>query len=516
MLLEWLNLLVRWVHVIAAIMWVGDSFLFMWLDSHLSTPTKPREGNVQGELWMVHSGGFYEVVKRRSLAKNELPPKLYWFKWESYTTWISGFLLLAVVYWLGGAAYLADQTHTWSHGAGVAVSLGMLFAALLVYDTVWRTIGQTNATAAKVVSLALLVGLVALTTGLFPGRAAYLQVGATLGTIMAGNVFLRIIPAQKYMLAQTHAGEPVDTTLGLRAKQRSTHNHSLTLPVLFTMLSNHFPATWGHAHNAVVLLLLMGFGAALKYVMNFRFEKGPLVPALGGAALIAVVVMTSLPSGDAKPVVDYASRPAVPFTVAQGIVNARCVSCHAEKPANPSFVVAPKGIRLETPALLKAYAPQIMQVAVRTHYMPLGNLTGITDDERDQLGAWVAHGASIDGASAPAAAVKTEPTPTAAPVVANAETPDAEAGRIFEARCVNCHGAAGKGDGALATALNPKPRDYSDKAWQASITDDQLRKVILEGGPSVGKSILMPHNPDLKDKPAVVDALVAKVRAFGR
>ncbi|MFM2152743.1 MAG: hypothetical protein RL199_1178 [Pseudomonadota bacterium] len=515
MLLEWLNLLVRWVHVIAAIMWVGDSFLFMWLDSHLSAPTKPREGNVQGELWMVHSGGFYEVVKRRSLAKNELPPKLYWFKWESYTTWISGFLLLAVVYWLGGAAYLADQSHPMSHGVGVSISLGLLFAALFVYDTLWRTLGQANAAAAKVVSWGLLVGLVALVTALFPGRAAYLQVGATLGTIMAGNVFFRIIPAQRYMLAQTNAGEPVDTTLGLRAKQRSTHNHYLTLPVLFTMLSNHFPATWGHAHNAVVLLLLMGFGAALKYVMNFRFEKGPLVPALGGAALVAAVVMTSLPSGTSKPEVDYASRPAVPFSVAQGIINARCVSCHAEKPANPSFVVAPKGIRLDTPAFVKAYASNIMQVAVRTHYMPLGNLTGITDDERDQLGAWVAHGAALEGANT-TPVLKAEPVAAAAPVVANGETPEAEAKRIFEARCVNCHGAAGKGDGVLAASLNPKPRDYSDRAWQASVTDDHLRKVILEGGPSVGKSPLMPGNADLEDKPAVLDALVAKVRALGR
>jgi cytochrome c553 len=164
--------------------------------------------------------------------------------------------------------------------------------------------------------------------------------------------------------------------------------------------------------------------------------------------------------------------------------------------------------------MMKAHASQIMQVAVRTHYMPLGNLTGITDDERDQLGSWVAHGASLEGAST-APVPKAEPAAAAAPA-ANGETPEAEAKRIFAARCVNCHGATGKGDGVLAASLNPKPRDYSDQAWQASVTDDQLRKVILEGGAAVGKSLLMPGNADLKDKPAVLDALVTSVRALGR
>ncbi len=261
-ILEWLNLLARWVHVIAAIMWIGDSFLFMWMDSHLSQPRSPRTGTVVGELWMVHSGGFYEVVKRKSLSQAELPPNLYWFKWESYTTWLSGFALLSVVYYGSGASFLidssiADLTRT----QATLISLGLLPAAFILYELLWLTPLSKDNRAFGVVGLALLAGLSYWLTHLFSGRGAFLQLGATMGTVMAANVFFRIIPSQRHMIAATTAGTPVDVTYGLRAKGRSVHNHYLTLPVLFTMLSNHFSFVFDHQRKDLILAALCVVGA---------------------------------------------------------------------------------------------------------------------------------------------------------------------------------------------------------------------------------------------------------------
>jgi hypothetical protein len=243
---EWLNLLVRWVHVIAAIMWIGDSFLFMWLDSHLTAPSRPREGDVAGELWMTHSGGFYEVVKRRSFAQGEMPATLYWFKWESYTTWLTGFLLLVIVFHLNGASLLIDPSvHPLTPVQATAISLGLLPLCYGLYELLWRTPLARNNRVFAAVGLVLITGLAYVLTQLFSARGAFLQMGAILGTIMSANVFFRIIPAQRHMLAMTREGRPVDTSYGVRAKGRSIQNHYMTLPVLFTMLSNHFPSTYG-------------------------------------------------------------------------------------------------------------------------------------------------------------------------------------------------------------------------------------------------------------------------------
>jgi uncharacterized membrane protein len=519
--LEWLNLLARWVHVIAAIMWIGDSFLFMWLDSHLTPPARPREGDVQGELYMVHSGGFYEVVKRRSLAKHELPDRLYWFKWESYTTWLSGFFLLAVVYYLGGSAYLVDPAVSNLHGhAAIALSLGLLVVGWLVYDALWSSPLGRNQWVGGAVWVALLAGLAYGLTHTFGGRAAYLQFGAMLGTIMAANVFFRIIPAQKYMLAQTNAGQPVDTTLGLRAKKRSIHNHYSTLPVLFTMLSNHFPGTYGNERSWLVLVGLALFGAVLKYFMNFRGAGNKTIYAVGAAALATVLALTvKLPEAAASSAA-FASAAPVPFHRAHEILQARCLSCHAATPANPAFSAPPNGIAFDDVRRLPGYADRIMARAVLTKTMPLANMTGMTDAERHELGAWIFQGAKIDGAT-----TALLPMPTAPALVADegqpaaepaALTPAAEARVVYDQRCMLCHGANGAGDGPASAALNPKPRNYTEHAWQVSVSDAQLRGVIVEGGPAVGKSLLMPANPDLATKPEVVTELVKIVRGFDR
>jgi uncharacterized membrane protein len=395
---EWLNLLVRWTHVVAAILWIGDSFLFMWMDKSLKPPTRTRPGAVVGELWMVHSGGFYEVVKRRKLAPDELPETLHWFMWESYATWISGFFLLGIVYFLSGGVYLAEpQAGGVSLPVAIAISLGLLVAGWLVYDALWRSpLARTPALAAAI-SFALIVATAFGLSRVVSGRATFILVGATLGTIMTANVWRVIIPGQNAMLAATRAGRDVDVSHGERAKRRSTHNHYLTFPVLFAMLSNHFPSTYGHPLNWLVLTLLIVFGAALKYVMNFRARSNPAIALAGAAALVAVIVMTARVPGAAVQAHPVDGGTPVSFATAHGILARRCLNCHAAKPSNPSFPQPAGGIVLEDPRRIQALAPRILARAVTTKTMPLGNLTGMTEEERAQLGAWVAQGARIDG-----------------------------------------------------------------------------------------------------------------------
>lgn len=525
---EWPNLLVRWVHVIAAIMWIGDSFLFMWLDSHLSAPSKPRDGDVAGELWMTHSGGFYEVVKRRSLKSGEMPPALYWFKWESYTTWLSGILLLVIVYYLSAEAYLIDKTVAdLSPAVAIAISIGALPVVFVFYDLLWRTPLARSQQAFAVVGLGIIVGLAYLYTHLFSGRAAFLQLGATLGTLMSANVFFRIIPAQKHMLAATKAGTKVDTSYGLRAKGRSIHNHYLTLPVLFTMLSNHFPSTYGNSLNWVVLTLLFVFGISLKYVMNFR-GRSPwlvwvsLVGSLAGAVFLTRPVHAAPKVSDA-----LANHPEVSFAQVNAIVQARCVTCHQPKTTHPMFPAPPNGVLLDTPEAISKHAARIFFRTVETKTMPLANLTDMTEEERRVIGTWFAQGANVSavGGKSTVAMAAVEAGVAASPATdagatpsdagARAATPAELAQQRFASICATCHGAAGNGQGPAAAGLTTKPRDYSDAQWQKSVTDEELKKIILEGGPAVGKSPLMPPNPDLRDKPEVVAELVKIVRGFG-
>ena len=389
--LEWLNVVVRWAHVLAAIMWIGDSFLFMWLDSHLTRElSKERDPEAVGELWMTHSGGFYEVVKLKSLKS--LPKQLYWFKWESYSTWLTGFLLIAVVYWGGGRAMLVDASSTLTHGEAVAISLGGLIAGFVVYDLLCRTPLITNARAMGVVGLVVIVATAFGLLQVFSPRAVFLQVGAMLGTIMTSNVFFRIIPSQRHMIAATEAGTPVDTSYGLRAKQRSVHNHYLSLPVLFLMLSNHFPGLYSHAQAWLVLGLVGTAGVGVKYVMNFRARTHPIILVGSLAAIGAAVTMTMPASKAASAYVDSGLSP-VTYAAVKTIMDARCNSCHATKPTSPSFTAPPAGIIFDTPADVVAHKDRILARAVDTKTMPLGNMTGMTDDERAVLGRWIAEGA---------------------------------------------------------------------------------------------------------------------------
>ena len=506
-LLEWLNLLLRVAHVVAAIMWIGDSFLFMWLDSHLVSPSRPREGDVAGELWMTHSGGFYEVVKRRALRPEELPGALHWFKWESYTTWITGFFLITVVYFLGGAAVLTPVDGPLGHWAAVALSLGLLLGGVVLYHLLCLTGLVGRYRLFGLLGLALVSGLAWGLSHVFTPRAVFLQVGAMLGTIMSSNVLLRIIPAQRHMLAMTRAGQPVDTSYGLAAKQRSTHNHYLTFPVLLTMLSNHLPAVYGHPQAWLVLALLFVFAVGVKQAMILRGATHPLVLIGTLGAFLGAAAMTA-PRGAATAIdPELAAGPPVSWATVRQIIDARCLTCHAAAPTNPSFLAAPGGVMLDTPAQVAAQAERLLVRAVHTKTMPLGNLTGMTDRERALLGAWVAQGADVNA-----------PGPSL--VDATAPPPPAPAGgdmlEVFASRCGLCHGERGLGDGPAAANLNPKPRAFSDQAWQQSVSDADIARTIVEGGAATGKSPVMPPHPDLAADEALLQALVAHIRSFGK
>jgi uncharacterized membrane protein len=382
---EWLDLLVRWLHVVAAIAWIGSSFYFIALDNHLRPPKDEAdaERGVGGEAWEIHGGGFYQVQKYR-VAPKTLPEPLYWFKWEAYTTWLSGFALLIVLYYFNANTYLIDKSvadlRPWQ---AIAISVALLAAAWLVYDGLCRVIPNDVALAAV---LLVLVTLAAWgVSHLFSGRAEYIQIGAMLGTMMAGNVFFVIIPAHWELIRAKQAGREPSAAAGLRAKQRSVHNNYLTLPVVFTMISNHFPITYGHSYSWLILVALLVIGAWVRHFFNLRHAGRTAwwIPVTAALAIAAVAVAIR-PHGSS-------GGTAVPFTRAQAIIQARCVPCHSTHPTKVD--VAPMGLVFDTPKEIHAQASLIEQVAVTTKVMPLGNETGMTQAERDTLGAWIQQGA---------------------------------------------------------------------------------------------------------------------------
>jgi len=381
---EWLNLVLRLAHVIAAIMWIGDSFLFMWLDATLERPAAGRPGTVTGEIWLTHSGGFYELIKHRTLTA--MPERLWWFKWQSYTTWITGILLLIVVYGLGARAMLLEADSGLTHAAGFAAVIGFLVAGVVGYEILCRIPGLSGPLFG-LVGLAAIAALAYLASHLFTARAAFLVIGAMLGTIMTANVAHVIIPGQQRMVAATREGRPVDPAPGVKAKQRSTHNHYLTLPVLFTMLSNHFPRFYAHPQAWLVLTLMVVAGAGVKLVMNLRMRT-PRLALAGTVASLAAIAWMTAPPGPPPQVRALASHPPVALADARAIVELRCVTCHSARPSHPAFSAPPNGVVLERPEQMNAYADRIVERVVETRTMPLGNLTGMTDAERATLGAW--------------------------------------------------------------------------------------------------------------------------------
>jgi uncharacterized membrane protein len=390
---EWLQFLARWLHVVAGIAWIGASFYFIALDNHLRPPADPKdaEGGVGGEAWEIHGGGFYQVLKYR-LAPPRLPEPLHWFKWEAYTTWLSGFALMVFLYYFNADTYLIDKSVAdLSDAAAIGISIGLLAVAWVVYDGLCRLLRNELVLAAALLGLTTLAAWGA--SELFSGRAAYVQVGAMLGTMMVGNVFFVIIPAHWDLIHAKEAGREPDPAPALRAKQRSVHNNYLTLPVVFAMLSNHFPATYGHSWSWLVLVALMSIGAWIRHFFNLRHAGRtvwwiPVTAALG-IAVVAVAIRPDEGGSGSEP----AGTAAVPFARAQSIVQARCVPCHSAQPTKMD--AAPLGIVFDDPQQIEAQARLIERVAVSSQTMPLGNVTGMTQAERDELGAWIRQGAKI-------------------------------------------------------------------------------------------------------------------------
>ena len=392
---DWLNLLLRWLHVIAAMAWIGASFYFVLLDQSLEAPTKVEDlrDGVGGELWEVHGGGFYHV-KKYKVAPPVLPAHLAWFKWEAYTTWLSGFALMVVLYYFNARAYLIDpNVADLTPWQAVGVSAGLLVAAWVVYDVLCRLLVRHG--------FALWVLIVVLTAvaawgsaQLFQPRAAFLQVGAMIGTIMAGNVFFNIIPAHWELINAKKAGREPDPFPGVVAKQRSVHNNYFTLPVLFTMIAGHFAFTYGAGRAWLVLLVIMFVGVLSRVFFNLR-HQGRTVWAIPVACVVVLVGLAVAIRPDTEPGGESGAAP-VAFADVAPIVEQRCAACHSQTPTQPGFSTAPAGVLLDTPEQIAARADDIERV-VSSRSMPLGNVTGMTDEERAALLAWLAQGAATGG-----------------------------------------------------------------------------------------------------------------------
>ena len=391
-LLDWLDLVFRWFHVAAAIVWIGTSFYFVALDNHLREPeeTRDRERGVGGETWEIHGGGFYRVEKFR-VAPARLPETLHWYKWEAYWTWISGFVLLVVLYYLQPRTYLIDPTvANLAPWAAIAISLAGLVIGWVVYDTLCRTIGRRSDLALAALMLVLVAVTAYGASLLFAPQAAYLEVGAMLGTIMVANVFFVIIPAHHELIRAKEAGREPDPAANARGKQRSVHNNYLTLPVLFAMLAVHFPFTYSHADAWLVLVLLMLIGAAIRVYFNNRHAGRTLwwIP-VGAAVALAGIAIWLRPASTPAP----AAGATVTIARIWPIVQERCAYCHSLHPKSTQFTSAPMGIAFDTPQEVAAHAAQVKALAVDSTTMPLGNVTHMTAAERQLLGEWIAAGA---------------------------------------------------------------------------------------------------------------------------
>ncbi len=411
--LDWANLLLRWLHVITAIAWVGSSFYFVFLDSSLTPPQDEdlKKQGVSGELWAVHGGGFYHPVKF-AVSPPRLPDHLHWFYWESYTTWLSGFALLTVSYLWNANIYLVDPSnpHALHPHAAIAAALGFLVVFWLLYDGICRVFAQRERGDAIVGALVLVLVCLAawLACQIFPGQAAFLLMGAMLATSMSANVFFWIIPGQRTMVKDIKAGRPVDPIHGKRGKQRSVHNTYFTLPVLFAMLSNHYGWLHSHAQNWLVLILMMFAGAAIRqfFVMRHGFKLGrnrhPWPYALAGVLVLMATVawLKPAPAPAAAAAAPAASATAVaaPATAAAGVpgydamgafFTQHCVVCHS------TATLAQKNVKLDTPEEVKSHAAQVYQQVVVLRKMPFGNPGALTAEERDLVKRWYEGGAPV-------------------------------------------------------------------------------------------------------------------------
>jgi uncharacterized membrane protein len=397
---ELLDVIFRWAHLIAGIMWVGNSMLFNWLDRNLEKVAGQSKLS-QGKIFMVHSGAFYDVEKKL-LGPGEMPKILHWFKWQNFSTWATGICLFVIVYYMNGAGGLVDPSvHDVDRTVAVTMSISIIFVAWMIYDALWKTLGENNPRAAGIISIVLLFGSIFGFAQFFSGKAAFMQTGVVIGTLMTGNVWLCIVPSQHELVNATKEGRDQNPALSIRAKQRSIHNNYLTFPLLFIMISNHFGSATSHPLNWLILILVMIGGAGIRHFMNIRYLGNgremavgawlfPTISA-GAFAIASLMIVTRI---DARSVMDV--QEPVSFKRAQEIIATRCVTCHSTHPADDVFRSPPKGLRLDSPRQIQVNAAAIMLRAVEQQNMPYNNKTDMTPRERGELKKWITDGARLE------------------------------------------------------------------------------------------------------------------------
>jgi len=397
MLLDWISLFLRWFHVVAGVAWIGASFYFIWLDNNLRTPPDwKKQKGIKGDLWAVHGGGFYEVAKYE-YGPEVIPEKLHWFKWEAYTTWISGFLLLSLVYYHGAAIYLIDSSvMELTPTEAISRGLGLIFGGLFIYEAACRSPLAKYPQVFAIMFLILIAAASYLATHWFSGRGAFMHVGALIGTIMAGNVFFKIMPAQRLMVDAVANKTEIDPSWGLGAKLRSVHNNYLTLPLLFIMISNHYPMTYQH-HNAWLVLMAIGIVSAwIRHYFNLK-HIGISRPSILITGAIGMILIAGWVSTPVSPKIDTSTAekiqaPAIDLNTQQkavfDVIQTHCANCHSAQPTDDMFVIAPLGLMYDTWQQIEQRAALINQRAVITKDMPLMNKTGMTQNERKIIGTW--------------------------------------------------------------------------------------------------------------------------------
>ena len=412
--LDWISLFVRWFHVVAGVAWIGASFYFIWLDNNLRTPPKwKQDKGIKGDLWAIHGGGFYEVAKY-AYGPEKMPETLHWFKWEAYTTWLSGFALLIIVYYFGASAYLIDPSvNAMSPTTAISLGLGLIFGGLGLYEFACRSPLAKYPLAFGIGLVALVCIVSYLSTQWFSGRGAYIHVGALIGTIMAGNVFFNIMPNQRKMVAAVADKKDIDPNWGASAKLRSVHNNYFTLPLLFIMISNHYPMTYQHPQNWLVLIAIMAAAAWIRHFFNLR-HVGTTKPGIlvsGAVAMLAIALWVSWPQSpshtsneghkDVSLVDEVGKKVTANNAVAQAssevsnervvsLITTHCVGCHSRTPTDDIFKVAPLGVVLDTWEDIERFAPQVVRRTSVTKDMPFLNKTKMTDEERQEIARWFA------------------------------------------------------------------------------------------------------------------------------
>ncbi len=388
-LTEWLNIAVRVMHITFGIAWIGASFYFVFLENALNRTDNVRD-ELAGNLWAVHGGGFYYLEKYK-VAPSTLPKHLHWFKYEAYFTWVSGFALLFIIYYFNASAMLIDtNVLKLTSGQAIAISIGSFIIGWIIYDQLCKSSLKKNPIAFALTGVLVLVGFAYFYSHVFSGRAAYIHFGAMIGTIMAANVFFAIIPAQKAMVGAAKKGLLPDPQKGKNALFRSIHNNYFTLPVLFVMVSNHFPSTFGNKYQWIVLAVISIGAAGIKHWLNIR-EQGKLSVWILPASVLLLLSVA------------YATAPQpsntkckeISFAEVNAIVQERCISCHSSRPTDNVYTAPPNGIKYDTPQEIIAKKDLIMQRVVVTRTMPQNNKTNMTPEERDVIRCWLEQGAGI-------------------------------------------------------------------------------------------------------------------------